>query len=91
MLQILGEHEEAARALSEWFRDVASEVQSLRRAVRARQRTFGFANLETKRAAELLADAEGKLHHEAQMGGRGRVLMAGWPCHLVNRSHLARL
>lgn len=43
------------------------EVETLRQAVRARQRTFGFANLETKRAAELLADAEAKLHHEAQL------------------------
>ena len=83
-------------------------MQSLRRAVRARQRTFGFASLEvwgsrelhaahkesatmaktgwgcvdwcisrseTKRAAELLADAEGKLDHEART--RSRVLNAG--------------
>eukprot|EP00434_Breviolum_minutum_P024724 symbB.v1.2.021836.t1/scaffold1911.1/size96319/5 len=53
VLQLLGEHQRA--------------VETLRQAVRARQRTFGFANLETKRAAELLADAEAKLHHEAQL------------------------
>jgi len=52
VLQLLGEHQRA--------------VETLRQAVRARQRTFGFANLETKRAAELLADAEAKLHHEAE-------------------------
>eukprot|EP00435_Cladocopium_sp_Y103_P013968 s625_g3.t1 len=53
VLQLLGEHQRA--------------VEILRQAVRARQRTFGFANLETKRAAELLADAEAKLHHEADV------------------------
>ncbi|CAJ1329593.1 unnamed protein product [Effrenium voratum] len=50
VLQLIGEH--------------AKAVQSLRQAVRARQRTFGFANLQTKQAAELLAEAEGKLNHE---------------------------
>ncbi|CAE7396709.1 unnamed protein product [Symbiodinium natans] len=57
VLQLLGEHERA--------------VKMLRQAVRARQRTLGFANLETKRAAELLAEAEAKLHHE--------VFRPSWP------------
>ena len=70
---------------------MTTEVETLRQAVRARQRAFGFANLEavefengpfsgvhhecffnweTKRAAELLADAEAKLHHEAKSNER---------------------
>lgn len=63
VLQILGEHHKA--------------VQSLRCAVRARQRALGFASVETQKAAELLAQAEAKLNHEHERAEKTRAAPAG--------------
>ena len=58
-------------------RSAPEAVQSLRCAVRARQRALGFASVETQKAAELLAQAEAKLNHEmlgelmAKLGEKG--------------------
>ena len=58
-------------------RSAPEAVQSLRCAVRARQRALGFASVETQKAAELLAQAEAKLNHEMLGEYYSKCLVSG--------------